>query len=46
MSEDGRVLGLRDQQGVVHVASARTDRFISEAWARRSGQGGRHQVRP
>jgi competence protein ComEC len=40
MSEDGRVLGLRDQQGVVHVASARTDRFISEAWARRSGQDG------
>ncbi len=40
MSEDGRVLGLRDEKGVVHVASARTDRFISEAWARRSGQEG------
>ncbi len=25
MSEDGRVLGLRDEKGVVHVASARTD---------------------
>jgi competence protein ComEC len=25
MSEDGRVLGLRDERGVVHVASARTD---------------------
>lgn len=40
MSEDGRVLGLRDERGVVHVASARTDRFISEAWARRHGQEG------
>jgi competence protein ComEC len=40
MSEDGRVLGLRDAQGVVHVASVRTDRFVSEAWARRSGQEG------
>lgn len=40
MSEDGRVLGLRDLQGVVHVASARTDRFVSDAWARRSGQAG------
>jgi competence protein ComEC len=40
MSEDGRVLGLRDKHGVVHVASMRTDRFISEAWARRSGQEG------
>jgi competence protein ComEC len=40
MSEDGRVLGLRDERGVVHVASARTDRFISDAWARRSGQEG------
>ena len=40
MSEDGRVLGLRDQQGVVHVASQRSDRFISQAWARRSGQEG------
>lgn len=40
MSEDGRVLGLRDQKGIVHVASARTDRFVSEAWARRSGQEG------
>jgi len=40
MSEDGRVLGLRDQQGVVHVASARMDRFVTETWARRSGQDG------
>jgi competence protein ComEC len=40
MSEDGRVLGLRDQQGVVHVASARIDRFVSDTWARRSGQDG------
>ncbi len=40
MSEDGRVLGLRDRKGVVHVASARIDRFVSDAWARRSGQEG------
>jgi competence protein ComEC len=40
MSEDGRVLGLRDDKGVVHVASARTDRFVADAWARRSGQEG------
>ncbi len=40
MSEDGRVLGLRDDRGVVHVASARTDRFVTEAWARRSAQEG------
>ena len=40
MSEDGRVLGLRDDRGAVHIASARTDRFISDAWARRSGQEG------
>ncbi|MFI5001698.1 MAG: ComEC/Rec2 family competence protein [Reyranellales bacterium] len=40
MSEDGRVLGLRDQSGVVHVASAKTDRFVSDIWARRSGQEG------
>ena len=40
MSEDGRVLGLRDQQGVVHVASARIDRFVTDTWARRSGQEG------
>lgn len=40
MSEDGRVLGLRDERGVVHVASARTDRFVTEAWARRVGQEG------
>ncbi len=40
MSEDGRVLGLRDHNGIVHVASVRTDRFVSEAWARRSGQDG------
>ncbi len=40
MSEDGRVLGLRDEQGVVHVASARTDRFVSDSWARRQGQEG------
>jgi competence protein ComEC len=40
MSEDGRILGLRDAQGQVHIASARTDRFISEAWARRGGQEG------
>lgn len=40
MSQDGRVLGLRDQQGIVHVASQRSDRFVSEAWARRSGQEG------
>lgn len=40
MSEDGRVLGLRDESGVVHVASARTDRFVSDTWARRQGQEG------
>jgi len=40
MSDDGRVLGLRDDKGVVHVASARTDRFVADAWARRSGQEG------
>jgi competence protein ComEC len=40
MSEDGRVLGLRDEQGTVHVASSRIDRFVTEAWARRSGQEG------
>jgi competence protein ComEC len=40
MSEDGRVLGLRDERGRVYIASARTDRLISEAWARRSGQEG------
>ena len=40
MSEDGRLLGLRDASGVVHVASQRTDRFVSETWARRSGQEG------
>jgi competence protein ComEC len=38
MSDDGRVLGLRDQKGMVHVASMRVDRFVSETWARRSGQ--------
>jgi len=40
MSEDGRVLGLRDQHGTVQVASARLDRFIANTWARRSGQEG------
>ncbi|SJZ47532.1 competence protein ComEC [Enhydrobacter aerosaccus] len=40
MSEDGRVLGLRDGHGTLQVASARTDRFVTEAWARRSGQDG------
>lgn len=40
MSEDGRVLGLKDARGEVHIASARTDRFISDAWARRVGQEG------
>ncbi len=40
MSEDGRVLGLRDERGMVHIASARTDRFVSDAWARRQGQDG------
>src|SRR5579883_797736 len=40
MSEDGRVLGLHDEKGIVHVASMRTDRFVAEAWARRSGQEG------
>jgi hypothetical protein len=40
MSEDGRVLGLRDERGMVHVASMRTDRFVSDAWARRQGQEG------
>jgi competence protein ComEC len=39
MSEDGRVLGLRDR-GVVHVASARLERFVTDTWARRSGQDG------
>jgi competence protein ComEC len=40
MSEDGRVLGLRDERGVVHVASARLDRYVTESWARRQGQDG------
>jgi competence protein ComEC len=40
MSEDGRVLGLRDANGVVHIASARTDRFVGDVWARRGGQEG------
>jgi competence protein ComEC len=40
MSDDGRVLGLRDDKGVVHVASTRTDRYVADAWARRSGQEG------
>jgi competence protein ComEC len=40
MSDDGRVLGLRDDKGVVHVASSRTDRFVTDTWARRSGQEG------
>jgi competence protein ComEC len=40
MSEDGRILGLRDAGGVVHVASARSDRFVTETWARRNGQDG------
>lgn len=40
MSDDGRVLGLRDERGVVHVASTRTDRFVADTWARRSGQEG------
>jgi len=40
MSEDGRVLGLRDQHGMVHIASVRLDRFIADTWARRSGQEG------
>ncbi len=40
MSDDGRVLGLRDEKGVVHVASNRTDRYVADAWARRSGQEG------
>ncbi len=39
MSEDGRVLGMRNDQGV-HIVSARTDRFVSDAWARRIGQEG------
>lgn len=38
MSEDGRVLALRDQNGILHVASPRIDRFVADAWARRSGQ--------
>jgi competence protein ComEC len=40
MSEDGRVLGLRDRNGIVQVASARLDRFVTDTWARRSGQDG------
>src|SRR5207244_4025290 len=40
MSDDGRVLGLRDEKGVVHVASSRVDRFVADTWARRSGQEG------
>lgn len=40
MSGDGRVLGLRDEKGVVHVASSRVDRFVADTWARRSGQEG------
>jgi len=40
MSEDGRVLGLRDGHGMVQVVSARVDKFVTEQWARRSGQDG------
>jgi competence protein ComEC len=40
MSEDGRVLGMRDRMGTLQIASARVDRFVSDAWARRSGQEG------
>ena len=40
MSEDGRVLGLRDDQGVLQIASQRTNRFVTDAWARRGGQDG------
>ncbi|MBP6770726.1 MAG: ComEC/Rec2 family competence protein, partial [Reyranella sp.] len=40
MSEDGRVLGLRDERGVVHVASARVDRYVIDTWARRQGKEG------
>ena len=36
MSDDGRVLGLRNEKGVVHVASIAS----SDTWARRSGQDG------
>lgn len=39
MSEDGRVLGLHDDKGV-HIVSARSDRFVTDAWARRVGQEG------
>jgi competence protein ComEC len=43
MSEDGRVLGLRDGHGMVQVVSARVDKFVTEQWARRSGQDGAHR---
>ena len=37
MSDDGRVLGLRDEKGVVRVASTASS---ADTWARRSGQDG------
>ena len=40
ISEDGRMLGVRDGHGVLQVASRRTDRFVVDAWARRTGQNG------
>jgi competence protein ComEC len=43
MSEDGRVLGLRDGHGTLQVASTRTNRFVTDAWARQSGQDGAHK---
>ena len=44
MSEDGRVLGLRDEKGVVHVASARTDRFVSRHLGAAQRPGGRQAL--
>jgi competence protein ComEC len=40
MSGDGRVLGFHDDHGTLQVASQRTDRFVTDAWARRGGQNG------
>lgn len=40
MSEDGRVLGLHDGHGVLKIASQRSNRFVTDTWARRGGQDG------
>jgi competence protein ComEC len=40
MSENGRVMAVRDKLGTLQIATVRTDRFVTDAWARRSGQDG------